>query len=218
MLSNIDAVIFDLDGTLIDSVWIWEAIDIAYLGQFGLSCPDDLQQEIEGMSFDETACYFQKRFGISDSIQTIQQTWNAMAWEKYEKEVPLKPGARAFLEQLQQKQIACGIASSNSKELIALTVEKHGLLPYFQSIRHANEVHAGKPAPDLYFLVAEDLGVAPERCLVLEDVLQGVKGGKNARMRVGWMENEFVKEEREQIQQIADFVIPDFTVFLEDKG
>ena len=63
-LNRKKAVIFDLDGTLVDSMWMWKAIDIEYLARFGLACPDDLQKEIEGMSFSETAVYFKERFRL----------------------------------------------------------------------------------------------------------------------------------------------------------
>ena len=72
ILDRIKAVIFDLDGTLVDSMWMWEDIDIEYLGRYGLSCPEDLQKAIEGMSFTETAVYFKERFGLPDSIEGVR--------------------------------------------------------------------------------------------------------------------------------------------------
>ena len=105
MLANTKAVIFDLDGTLVDSMWMWKAIDQEYLGRFQISLPDNLQSEIEGMSFSETAHYFKERFQIPDSIEKIKKDWNEMAWEKYKNQVPLKKGVREFLELLKEKQI-----------------------------------------------------------------------------------------------------------------
>ena len=93
-----DAVLFDLDGTLVDSMWMWKEIDIEYLGRFGLSCPPDLQKIIEGMSFSETAEYFKHRFQIPDSIDAIKADWIRMSIEKYRNEVPLKPGALRLLQ------------------------------------------------------------------------------------------------------------------------
>lgn len=81
ILDHIKAVIFDLDGTLVDSMWMWEDIDIEYLGRYGLSCPEDLQKAIEGMSFTETAVYFKERFGLPDSIEEIKEAWIAMSLE-----------------------------------------------------------------------------------------------------------------------------------------
>ena len=91
------AVIFDLDGTLVDSMWMWKAIDIEYLGRYGIALPENLQEQIEGMSFSETAEFFKERFRIPDPIQQIKNDWNAMAWEKYSHEVPLKEGVYEFL-------------------------------------------------------------------------------------------------------------------------
>ena len=97
MMDGMEAVIFDLDGSLVDSMWIWKDIDIEYLGQFGLEPPRELQREIEGMSFSETAVYFKERFGLPDSLEQIKETWNRMAWDKYRNQVPLKDGAREYL-------------------------------------------------------------------------------------------------------------------------
>ena len=69
MLEKIDAVIFDLDGSLVDSMWIWAQIDLEYLGKFGIALPESLQADIEGMSFSETAGYFKNRFGLADSVE-----------------------------------------------------------------------------------------------------------------------------------------------------
>lgn len=101
ILDHIKAVIFDLDGTLVDSMWMWEDIDIEYLGRYGLSCPEDLQKAIEGMSFTETAVYFKERFGLPDSIEEIKEAWIAMSLEKYEKEVPLNREHGNFWRSLQ---------------------------------------------------------------------------------------------------------------------
>ena len=82
-IKELEAVIFDLDGSLVDSMWMWKKIDMEYLERFGISLPENLQQEIEGMSFVETAGYFKEHFQIPDSIEEIGETWNRMAWDKY---------------------------------------------------------------------------------------------------------------------------------------
>ncbi|MHB8131115.1 MAG: HAD family hydrolase [Mobilitalea sp.] len=215
MLKDIDAVIFDLDGTLVDSMWMWRSIDIEYLGRFGIAFPEDLQSKIEGMSFSETAIYFKQRFNLPDNLDQIKSDWNLMAWEKYSNEVPLKDGVKQFLEYLKQEGIPAGIATSNSRELVDLVVEKHQMKGYFASIRTSCEVPMGKPSPDIYLLVALDLGAKPERCLVFEDVLQGVMAGKNANMKVCAVYDEFSNKDQEEKIRLADYYIHTITEVLQ---
>ena len=87
MIENYEAVLFDLDGTLVDSMWLWHAIDVEYLAGFGLEVPDDLGSAIDGMGFSETAAYFKERFNIPDSIEKIKETWNNMAYEFYQQRI-----------------------------------------------------------------------------------------------------------------------------------
>lgn len=207
MLENIDAVIFDLDGTLIDSMWMWKSIDIEYLGRFGIEMPEDLQNSINGMSFSETAVYFKERFRIPDTLDQIKSDWNHMAWEKYRDEVPLKEGVLELLKHLKKENIPAGIATSNSRELVDLVIETQNLNGYFTSVRTSCEVEKGKPSPDIYLLVAKDLGVEASRCLVFEDVLQGVMAGKNADMKVCAVYDEYSHKDVEVIGKLADYYV-----------
>lgn len=210
MLKNIKAVIFDLDGTLIDSMWMWSAIDVEYLGKFGISMPEDLQTCIEGMSFSETAVYFKERFDIPDSLEEIKKEWNQMAWDKYAHEVPFKKGAMEFLEYLRKKGIKTGIATSNSKELVEIVIGRYGAEDFFDSIHTACEVPKGKPAPDIYELVASELQVEPQNCLVFEDVVQGIMAGKNAGMKVCSVYDDFSKDKDEKKRELSDYYIYSF--------
>ena len=214
MLRNKKAMIFDLDGTLVDSMWMWKEIDIEYLGRFGIALPPTLQKDIEGMSFSETAVYFKKTFRLQDSLETIKADWNQMAYEKYTKEVDFKKGAIAFLEYCKKEGIKLGIATSNSRELVDATMESLGAKKYFDCIMTSCEVAKGKPAPDIYLAVADKLGVKPEECLVFEDIEMGILAGKNAGMEVCAMEDEFSMNQIEIKKQLADYYIQDYTQIL----
>lgn len=214
MLEKVKAVIFDLDGTLVDSMWMWKAIDVEYLGKFGIDLPEDLQSCIEGMSFSETAEYFKSRFQLEDSIDQIKSDWNAMAWDKYANEVPLKAGVAEFLEMLRKKEIKMGIATSNSRELVDLVTKKHQIHSYFQSIRTSCEVAKGKPAPDIYLQVAKDLSVTPDECLVFEDVIQGIMAGKNAQMKVCAVKDAYSDHQDDEKREISDYYINSYVELL----
>ncbi len=211
MLRDIDAVIFDMDGSLVDSMWMWRAIDIAYLGKFGISLPENLQSEIEGMSFGETAVYFKEHFPIPDSLEEIKADWNRMAWDKYMYEVPLKQGIPEFLAGCSANGIKLGIATSNSRELVENVAKVHRLREYFTSIMTGCDVARGKPFPDIYLAVAEQLGAAPGRCLVFEDIVAGIQAGKNAGMRVCAVEDSYSAQDREKKKRLADYYIEEYT-------
>lgn len=210
MLEDIKGVIFDLDGTLVDSMWMWKEIDIEFLDGYGYTLPDDLQRNVEGMSFDETANYFIQTFQLDLSVIEIQRIWNNMAREKYATQVPLKDGVLEVLKHLKVQNIPCGIASSNSKELIDIIVKKYNLKEYMGSVRNSNEVASGKPSPEIYQLVAKDLDVRPESCLVFEDVYHGVLGGKNANMKVCSVYDEYSSNDIRLLKRLADYHIKNY--------
>ena len=204
MLEGRKAVIFDLDGTLMDSMWMWRDIDIEYLGRCGYTPPEGLEQVIEGMGFTETAQYFKERFQLPDSIGKIKEDWLKMAWDKYAHEVKPKPGAVDFLRAIRKKGLRVGIASSNSRDLILACLEGNQIADCFDCIVTSCDVAKGKPAPDVYLKAAELLGAEPETCLVFEDVPMGILSGKNAGMRVCAVEDAYSGGQTEKIRELAD--------------
>ena len=210
MLKDVEAVIFDLDGTLMDSMTLWLEIDIEYLGRYGYTVPEDLQKSIEGMGFTETAYYFKDRFSIPESIDEIKQEWNRMAFHKYAHEVMMKPGAREFLNRLRSAGIHTAIASSNSRELIMACLENNGISHLFDYVVTSCDVAKGKPAPDIYLHAAKLLGTAPEHCFVFEDVPMGSLAGKNAGMRVCAVEDSFSIDQMEEKRRLADYYIDSY--------
>lgn len=204
------AILFDLDGTLIDSMWVWGKIDEVFLGAYGIEPPEDIESILEGMSFTETATYFKEQFQIPESVEEIKGMWNRQAWDFYMTEVPLKKGVQDFLEYLKSNGIKMGIATSNSRELVTAVLEQLGIKEYFHSVRTSCEVEKGKPHPYIYLKVAEDLQVKPQECLVFEDVPNGVRAGKNAGMDVWAVEDRQHDSMREVLREIADHMIADY--------
>lgn len=218
MLEQIKAVIFDLDGTLVDSMWMWRTIDIEYLTNQGIEVPENLeafQEELEGMGFTETAILFKERFKIPDSLEKIKNTWICMSGEKYRNEVPLKPGVKEFLDYLKERNMKIGISSSNSRELIQMVLEAHGILEYFDCITTCCEVKRGKPEPDVYLKTAQGLEVEPEACLVFEDVPMGILAGKRAGMKVCAIDDAYSRKQESQKRELADWYILDYTQLAE---
>lgn len=211
MLHGKKALIFDMDGSLVDSMWVWKDIDVEYLSKFGYTIPNDLQKNIEGKSFTETAVYFKERFSIPDSVEEIKADWRQMAWDMYRTRVMPKPGALALLDYCKCKGIKLGIATSNSREIVDMLLEERGLTNYFSCIMTSCEAKKGKPAPDIYLLTAEQLGVEPADCLVFEDIIYGIQAGKSAGMQVCAVEDEYSAYQWEEKKALADYYIHDFT-------
>ncbi len=216
-IDDFEAVIFDLDGSLVDSMWMWKAIDIEYLDSFGIKAPVTLQKDIGGRSFVETAIYFKERFNIPDSIEEIGNAWNEMAMDKYTHEVPLKDGVSEFLDMCMQKGIKLGIASSNSTELIEKVLESHGIRDLFLSIKSGTEILKGKPAPDIYLTVASELSASPEKCLVFEDLVDGITAARNAGMTVVAVSDDYSRHSDDEKKALSDYYIEDFWGFTDEQ-
>lgn len=215
MLNNIDAVIFDVDGTIADSMWMWKQIDIEYLDRFGIPLPDDLQKNIEGMSFRETAHYFKEHFLIPDSIEKMMADWNEMAAHKYRYDIPLKKGALEFMKQCKKKGLLLGIVTSNSVELFSDLLTAHKLENMFDVIITGSDGLKGKPAPDMYLEAAKRLSVDVSKCLVFEDIIPGILAGKRAGMKVCAIDDVYSKDVLLEKKKESDFFIDSFEDILE---
>lgn len=204
------AVLFDLDGTLVDSMGMWGDIDRIFMAERNLPLPKDLQLSIAGMSMYETAIYFRENFHLKDTPEELMAIWNDMAREEYRTKIPLKAGALDFLNCLKQEGIPMGLATSNSMELVRACFEATGLDHYMDAVISADQVRNGKPAPDVYLACAGKLGRDPVECTVFEDVLQGIQAGLNAGMRVIAVDDPVSRNALSEKKKLASSVIRDF--------
>lgn len=215
LLKGKKAALFDLDGTLVDSMWMWKEIDIEFLSRFGYDCPDYLQKDIEGMSFSETAVYFKENFQIPMTLDEIKACWIDMSIDKYRFEVPFKKGALEFLKYCKDNGIRTGIATSNGRDMVDAVVESLKFGEYLDVITTACEVKAGKPEPDIYLEVARRLEVTPADCIVFEDIPAGILAGKRAGMTVIAVEDNFSKNMKDEKKRLSDGFINDYFELLQ---
>lgn len=204
MLENIKGAIFDLDGTLVDSMWVWNKIDIDYLNSKGHSLPQNLNSEICHLSFTQTANYFKEKFNISDSIDTILNDWNTLAYKYYSENIKLKDGVKEFLDKLKERNIKIALATSNSIPLLEACLKSNGIYDYFDSITTTDEVANGKNCPDVYLLAAKKINVAPKNCIVFEDILPAIKGAKAADMTVIAISDKNSENDLDDIINLSD--------------
>ncbi len=214
ILKGKKACLFDMDGTLLDSMYVWETVDAHFFGLFGMEVPPNLQQEIGGMSFTETAEYIKNQYQISLTGEEIRDIWNRLASEEYAQHVCFKPGALSFLQYCKENGFKTAICTSNSRELLNAADSHLELSRYIDVFVTACEVKRGKPFPDVYLAAARKLAVLPGECLCFEDILPGVQAGLNAGMEVCAVEDSHAVEDRQRIMETAQLYIADYHALL----
>ena len=213
-LKNIEGAVFDLDGTLLDSSWVWEKVDEKFLGDRGFQVPDDYVDEISPLGAERAAVYTIERFGLNEDKDDIVREWIEMAKKEYATEVVCKPYAKEFLEELHKLNIKMAVATSSDRKLFMKTLEREGILKYFQKIVTVDEVERGKGYPDIYEEAARRIKVNPHKCLVFEDILAGVTGASLGEFNVVAVFDEKSKHNWEKIKSISKYSINDYKELL----
>lgn len=213
-LKNIKGAVFDLDGTLLDSSWVWEKVDEKFLGDRGFQVPDDYVDEISPLGAERAAVYTIERFGLNEDKDDIVREWIEMAKKEYATEVVCKPYAKEFLEELHKLNIKMAVATSSDRELFMKTLEREGILKYFQKIVTVDEVERGKGYPDIYEEAARRIKVNPHKCLVFEDILAGVTGASLGEFNVVAVFDEKSKHNWKKIKSISKYSINDYKELL----
>ena len=209
-MNNIKAAIFDLDGTLVDSMGVWNKIDIDFLGKRSIPLPKNLKDDITHLSFQQTAEYFKDRFKLNESTEDIMNEWHEMAYHEYSKNVKLKAGAKEYLEKLKASGIKIGLATSNSIPLLEATLKSNNIYSLFDAITVTDEVKKSKDNPDIYLLSAKQLNVAPEHCMVYEDILPAVNGAKLAGMKVTAVYDDASMDQMDMLKEKCDLYINNY--------
>jgi HAD superfamily hydrolase (TIGR01509 family) len=211
---DFQGAIFDLDGTLLDSMWIWDQIDIDFLAKRGFAVPDDYQKSIAAMTALETAEYTIARFGLSDKPQDLVEEWLAMARDAYANRLELKEGALDYLKYLHEAGVRMSVASASDPELVIPALKRTGVFPLLDHVITVREVKRGKGFPDIYLESAARMSVAPEDCVVFEDILEGIRAAKIGGFRTVGVREVHNTSSEEEIRREADRYIDSFCELL----
>lgn len=203
--------IFDADGTLLDSMPIWQALGQRYLAIHGIIAEQGLSDILYAMSLEESSCYLKETYGLSDSIERITGEILALIRSFYMDEVTLKEGVIDYLRYLHERKIPMIVATSNDKSLLHNAFARLQIDEYFQDILTCGELNASKSEPTIYLRAAQKIGTTTEETVVFEDVLHGIQGAKKAGFITVAVADDSNRLEREQLSHTADYFIRDFT-------
>ena len=211
---RIRGAIFDVDGTLLDSMFIWDTIGETYLRSIGYQPKENLNETFKNMSLHQAACYYQTEYGVTQSIDEIMDGVNAMLERYYRFEVPLKPGVAELLERLRQSGVKLCIATATDRHLVEAALDRCGVLSCFGEIFTCNEVGHGKDEPDIFEVALRFLGTRREETLVFDDALYAVRTAKEAGFPVAAVYDSHERSQAE-VRARSDLYLEDLTQLVE---
>ena len=213
---KIQGAIFDLDGTLLDSMGVWRKVDKDFLGKRGLPVPEDYMERVGTMSFPDAARYTVDLFHLSDTPQDLMDEWMEMAAYAYSNTVDAKPGVLPFLQTLKARGVRLSVATASNEVLFIPALKRNGLWELFDAVTTLKEVKRGKGFPDIYEKAAEKLGLTAESCAVFEDHPMGVRGALSGGFLTVAVHDVYADKEEEELRGIADYYLKDFNDALAD--
>ena len=207
----IKGIIFDADGTLLDSMSFWDQIGTRYLKTKGIMAKPGLDKALYAMSLEDGCEYLKTQYGLSDTTGQISRDIIKIMESFYRSEAEAKPGVKEFLEQMQRKGIPMIVASSSDKAMIRLAFDKSGLTGYFADIITCSELNTDKSEPLIYLRCARIIGTEPRDTAVFEDVLHGIRTARAAGFVTVAVEDPSSADDKDEIISIADYYLADLT-------
>lgn len=206
--------IFDLDGTIIDSMGIWEEIDVKFLEKRNIVMPKDYIEKINDMSFEEVAKYTIERFGLNESPCDLIKEWNDMVLYEYSNNIKLKPKVKEYLDKLKANNIKIGLATSSPRKLFEPVLKNNNVYEYFDTFISVEDVGRDKNYADIYLYTAKKLGLSPSECVGFEDILVAINTLKEAGFQVVGVYDKSSQGDLDEIKVRCDKFIYSFDELL----
>lgn len=215
MENDIKAIIFDLDGTMIDSMQVWDRIGIEFLSSRGIEVPKNLGKIVKNMTMTESAIYYKQQFGLGDlnEIQIIT-CWIDMVHKHYATDIPLKDGFRHYLDKVKRLSMKTAVATASDIKLVETVLSRHGIIYEFDAIVTVKEVGKGKDCPDIFLECASRMGVMANECLLFEDCLHAIKTASSIGMKTVAVYDLSAKHEMDGLMAVSDKYIFSFNEIL----
>lgn len=206
---NIKCVIFDFDGTLFDSMFIWDRVGETYLRSLGKEPKPSLREDIRALSLYQAACYLRKEYDLTLSAEEIMGGINRTIEGFYIHQVLPKPGIPVFLKTLQEKGIPMCVATATDRYLIEAALDRCGLQPYFDAVFTCGEVGHGKNEPVIYQKAMAHFGAGRENTVIFEDAIHAVETAKTDGFVVAAVFDDSEKQQ-DRLRDLADCYITGF--------
>lgn len=204
----VKGIIFDLDGTLIDSMSIWNTIDVAFLKENGVeNPPEDISDIVRKMTVDESSEYFITRFGLSCTKEYVIKRIEELVKIQYEEKIAMKPFVAEFLDYLDSKEIPYGVATATYKSLAEAVLRRLGLLERMRFLLTDEEFPMGKTSPDIFIRGAELMSLNPADVLVIEDSLHCIETAAKAGFITMGVYDEVSAPLRKEIEKTAAYYV-----------
>lgn len=210
-MKEFKAAIFDLDGTLIDSMYVWSKVDQDFLTERGIEVTEEYTEAVKGMFFETAARYTIQKYGLKESTEQIISIWLNMARYEYEHNVKLKPFVREYIGLLREKGIKTGLATSSNPYLLEPVLSSNNADKLFDAVCYTSQAGRNKSFPDIYLMTAERLGVSPESCIVFEDIPEGITGAGLAGMYTVAVYDKASENYADRLKKTADRYIYSFS-------
>ena len=204
---NIKGAIFDMDGTLLDSMYIWDTMASRYLKKHGIVPEEGLDQKFKVLTLEEGAEYFRQNYGISDSVENIVAEINEMTESAYQYEVQPLPDVEKVLQQLKLQGVKMCVATVTDEYLAEMALQQSGLRQYFDAIFTCAQVGASKHHPDIYEKALEFLGTQQAETFVFEDAFYAICTAKNAGFPTVAIYGASYEQHWEEMKQTSDIAL-----------
>lgn len=209
---KIDALIFDLDGTLLDSMTLWNKVDIEFLSKRGYQVTPDYTDVVKRVSIDQAALYTKERFNLIESVQDIKDEWNNMVFEAYSNEIKVFDGVYDYIKKAHEMGFIIASATALSRINAEAALKSNRIYDYFSCLITLEDLgdNIDKSTPDIYLKVANMIKTPPERCIVYEDVKAAIDGAKLGKFNVTAVYDKIgagAGSDWESMCNEADFVI-----------